>query len=33
MILSDGEFEFIFGMYDAAMEVIPEKEKLTCTDD
>lgn len=28
MILSDGEFEFFFGLYDAAMEVIPEKEKL-----
>tara|TARA_B100000900_G_scaffold243601_1_gene207117 strand:- start:912 stop:1181 length:270 start_codon:yes stop_codon:yes gene_type:complete len=28
MILSDGDFEFIFGMYDAAIGLIPEKEKL-----
>lgn len=28
MILSDGDFEFFFSIYDAAIEVIPQKEKL-----
>ncbi len=28
MILSDGDFEFIFSMYDAAIGAIPEKDKL-----
>lgn len=28
MILSDGDFEFIFSMYDAAIDAIPEKDKL-----
>ena len=27
MILSDGDFEFVFGMYDSAIELLPEKEK------
>ena len=28
MILSDGDFEFFFSMYDAAIEVIPESRSM-----